>query len=115
MLNKTVPDYDQDSKGDLILPVCHYSGGTDQSDELLEKARTRQDPEWRAVSWPHGDERPVQRIQTKREGHTSRRCVQAFRSAEVQFTEEARQPEPKPSVSGHSFPSLQDPRQQLGV
>lgn len=83
MLNKIVFDYDQDSKGDLIFLFCYYLGGIDQSDELLEKVRIRQDLEWRVVSWLYGDERLVQRIQIKREGYISRRCVQVFRLVEV--------------------------------
>ena len=71
----------------------------------MEEAKTRE-----GRSTDHtGMERPVQKIQKKREGKTSTRCGQVFTSAEGQFTGEERQPELRTSGSKLLLPSLQDP------
>lgn len=53
----------------------------EQSDELVEEGRTRQDPEWREVSQPHGDrETYIEGEEEKRTAHrglptSGMRCV----------------------------------------
>lgn len=53
----------------------------EQSDELVEEGRTRQDPEWREVSQPHGDgETRMEGAEEKRRAHrglptSGMRCV----------------------------------------
>lgn len=59
--------------------------------------------------------RALQRIRKKREVRTSLECGQALVSAEVSLTDEVRRPEPRPWVSGHSLPLLQESSQQLVV
>lgn len=74
----------------------------------------------RAPSWERSADRmerawPMQGIPKKREVSLSLRCGQAVLSTALQLTDEVRQPEPRTSVSRHSFPLLQDSSQQLVV
>ena len=81
--------------------------------ELGQEARTGQGPESGEVHMERA--RPMPRIQKKREVPASLRWGQARLPAVVQGADEGRQPEPRASVSIHSFPLLQDSSQQLEV
>lgn len=117
------PDDDQASQGDYgscILSLRRWNPLPPAPQECNDAIVT-----WwgkpgldRAPSWERsagGMERawPMQGIPKKREVSLSLRCGQAVLSTALQLTDEVRQPEPRASVSRHSFPLLQIPASSL--